>query len=174
MARYLISTIIEPDRNPGVGMRLSAWRDAVQLFRSRPITGTGLGTYDEVTYRLEATTADPFFRQQGWHAHNVFCICWPRPEFSDCWPGVFLGTRSSPGWCGPGNARTRDRLTVAGALWSVLAFLVLSISEVLIGARVHASLRMNLTIGLVVWGLYLAAHAARSAPSLPSAHGTAG
>jgi hypothetical protein len=49
-------------------------------------------------------------------------------------------------------------LHAAGVLWAVLAFLVLSISEVLIGARVHASFRMNLTIGLVVViGLHVAA-----------------
>ena len=51
-----------------------------------------------------------------------------------------------------------ERLAAAGALWAVLAFLVLSISEVLIGARVHAGLRMNLTIGfVVVLGLHIAA-----------------
>ncbi|HZM95242.1 MAG TPA: O-antigen ligase family protein [Vicinamibacterales bacterium] len=176
MARYLISTIIEPDRNPGVGMRLSAWRDAVQLFRSRPITGTGLGTYDEVSYRLETTTADPFFRQQGWHAHNVYLHLLAETgilgllAWSYFWYAIIA--RLVRAWK---RADARDRLTVAGALWSVLAFLVLSISEVLIGARVHASLRMNLTIGLVVvWGLYLAARARRSALSLPSAHGSAG
>jgi O-antigen ligase len=176
MVRYLISTIIEPDRNPGVGMRLSAWRDAVQLFRSRPITGTGLGTYDEMTYRLEGTTADPFFRQKGWHAHNVYLHLLAETgilgllAWSYFWYAIIA--RLVGAWK---RANPRDRLAVAGSLWSLLIFLVLSISEVLIGARVHASLRMNLTIGLVVvWGLYLASRAARSAPSLPSAHGTAG
>jgi O-antigen ligase len=73
------------------------------------------------------------------------------------------------------RASARERLAVAGALWAVVAFLVLSISEVLIGARVHASLRMNLAIGLItVWGLALAPRAVSSAPPMPSAHGTAG
>jgi O-antigen ligase len=173
MARYVIATILEPDRNPGVALRLSAWRDAVRLFRSRPITGTGLGTYDEVTYRLEGTTADPFFRQKGWHAHNVYLhllaetgilglLAW-------CYFWYAIIARLLAAW---NHADARDRLAVAGALWSVLAFLVLSISEVLIGARVHANLRMNLTIGLVVvLGLYLASRAVR--PSSPlSARGT--
>jgi O-antigen ligase len=174
MARYVIATILEPDRNPGVGLRLSAWRDAVRLFRSRPITGTGLGTYDEVTYRLEGTTADPFFRQKGWHAHNVYLhllaetgilglLAW-------CYFWYAIIARLVAAWK---HADARDRLAVAGALWSVLAFLVLSISEVLIGARVHANLRMNLTIGLiVVLGLYLASRAVRPAPPLVSARGT--
>jgi O-antigen ligase len=175
MARYLISTIIEPDRNPGVGMRLNAWRDAVQLFRSRPVTGTGLGTYDEVTYQLEGTTADPYFRQQGWHAHNVYLhllaetgilglLAW-------CYFWYAIIARLLGAWKG---ADARDRLAVAGALWSVLAFLVLSISEVLIGARVHANLRMNLTIGLVVvLGLYLASRAVRPTPPPEPARGPA-
>ena len=51
----------------------------------------------------------------------------------------------------------RERLAVAGALWAVLAFLALSTTEVLIGVRVHASLRMNLTLGFIVMlGLHLA------------------
>jgi O-antigen ligase len=168
MARYVIATILEPDRNPGVGLRLSAWRDAVRLFRSRPITGTGLGTYDEVTYRLDGTTADPFFRQRGWHAHNVYLHLLAETGILGlmawCYFWYVITARLLGSWR---RADTRDRLAVAGAFWAVLAFLVLSISEVLIGARVHASLRMNLTIGLmVVLALHLAARAA--VPSLES------
>ncbi len=158
MARYVVSTILEPNRNPGVELRLSAWRDAIHLFRSRPITGTGLGTYDEVTYTLADTKADPFFRRAGWHAHNVYLhllaetgilglLAW-------CYFWYAIVARLLGAWR---RADRRDRLLGAGALWAVLAFLVLSISEVMIGARVHASLRMNLTIGLVVvMGLYVA------------------
>jgi hypothetical protein len=59
----------------------------------------------------------------------------------------------------------RSRLAAAGAVWAVFAFLTLSMTEVLIGARVHASLRMNLTIGLVVvLGLYAATRASRTGP----------
>jgi O-antigen ligase len=166
MARYVISTILEPDRNPGVGIRLSAWRDALRLFRSRPITGTGLGTYDEVTYRLEGTKADPFFRQGGWHAHNVYLhllaetgivglLAW-------CYFWYVIIAKLLGAWR---RADTRDRLMITGAFWAIVAFLVLSISEVLIGARVHASLRMNLAIGLVVvLGLHLASRTSQAAP----------
>ena len=158
MTRYVVSTILEPERNPGVELRLNAWRDAIHLFRSRPLTGTGLGTYDEVTYRLETTTADPYFRRQGWHAHNVYLhllaetgvlglIAW-------CYFWYAIVAHLLGVWR---RAGAHDRLAVAGALWAVLAFLVLSNSEVMIGARVHASLRMNLTIALVVvLGLHLA------------------
>jgi O-antigen ligase len=166
MARYVISTILEPDRNPGVDLRLSVWRDALRLFRTRPITGTGLGTYDEMTYRLEGTTAEPFFRRQGWHAHNVYLhvlaetgilglLAW-------CYFWFAVVARLLAAWR---RAEAPDRLIAAGALWAVFAFLVLSITEVLIGARVHASLRMNLTIGLVVvLGLCVSKRTSRSAP----------
>jgi len=165
MARYVVSTILEPDRNPGVELRLSAWRDAVHLFRSRPISGTGLGTYDEVTYTLEDTRADPIFRRAGWHAHNVYLhllaetgilglLAW-------CYFWFAIVARLLGAWK---HADRRDRLAVAGALWAVVAFLVLSISEVMIGARVHASLRMNLTIGLiVVMAVYIATRSSAKA-----------
>lgn len=159
MSRFVVSTILQPGRNPGVDLRLGVWRDALRLFRSRPITGTGLGTYDEVTYRLEGTPADPFFRRNGWHAHNVYLhilaeagalglLAW-------CFLWYSILARLLVAWK---RANPQYRLYAAGALWAVVAFLVLSTSEVLIGARVHASLRMDLTIGLVVvLGLHIAA-----------------
>jgi O-antigen ligase len=42
------------------------------------------------------------------------------------------------------------RAALAGAFWAILAFLVLSISEVMIGPRVYASFRMSLTLALIV------------------------
>ena len=159
MSRFLVTTILEPARDPGVEQRFGVWREALQLFRSRPITGTGIGTYDEVTYRLDSTTAEPFFRQNGWHAHNVYLhilaetgvlglLAW-------CFFWYSIIVRLLGAWK---RGDARYQIYAAGALWAVLAFLVLSISEVLIGARVHASFRMNLTVGLVVvLGLHIAA-----------------
>jgi O-antigen ligase len=159
MTRYVVSTILEPERNPGVQLRLGVWRDALRLVRSRPITGTGLGTFDEVSYRLEGSTIDPLFRQNGWHAHNVYLhvlaetgilglLAW-------CYLWYSIIVRLLGAWK---RGDARRRLYAAGMLSAVLAFLVLSISEVMIGARVHAGLRMNLTIGLVVvLGLQIAA-----------------
>jgi O-antigen ligase len=159
MSRFVFTTILEPERDPGVEQRFGVWREALRMFRARPITGTGLGTYDEVTYRLDGTTAEPFFRRNGWHAHNVYLhilaetgalglLAW-------CFFWYSIIARLLGAWR---RADPQYQLYAAGALWAVLAFLVLSISEVLIGARVHASLRMNLTIGLVVvLGLHIAA-----------------
>jgi O-antigen ligase len=112
-----------------------------------------------VTYRLDGTTAEPFFRQNGWHAHNVYLhllaetgalglLAW-------CFFWYSIIVRLLGAWK---RGDARYQIYAAGALWAVLAFLVLSISEVLIGARVHASFRMNLTVGLVVvLGLHIAA-----------------
>src|SRR4029453_7464451 len=72
MSRYVVATILKPERNPGVELRLSVWRDALRLFRAHPIAGTGLGTFDEMAYTLDGTPADPGFRRAGWHAHNVY------------------------------------------------------------------------------------------------------
>jgi O-antigen ligase len=164
MSRHVISTILEPDRNPGVGIRLSVWRDTLRLFRSKPVTGVGLGAYDEVAYSLEGTTADPEFRRNGWHAHNVYLhvlaesgmvglVAW-------CYLWYAILSRLLGSWR---RADARSRLAAAGAVWAVFAFLTLSMTEVLIGARVHASLRMNLTIGLVVvLGLHAATRASQT------------
>ena len=157
MSRYIFSTILEPDRNPGVDIRLAVWRESFQLFRSSPVAGTGLGTYDEVAYSLEGSTAEPNFRRAGWHAHNVYLhllvetgviglLAW-------CYFWSAILARQIGAWR---RAEARGRVVMAGAVWAVLAFLVLSVSEVLIAARVIGSLRMNLTIGLVVVvGLHL-------------------
>jgi O-antigen ligase len=157
MSRYVLSTILEPDRNPGVDIRLAVWRESLQLFRLHPVAGTGIGTYDEVAYSIDGTTADPGFRRNGWHAHNVYLhvlvetgiiglLAW-------CYFWYAILGRQLGAWK---RAPAHDRVAIAGAVWAVLAFLVLSISEVMIGARVHGSLRMNLAIGLVVvLGLHL-------------------
>jgi O-antigen ligase len=159
MFRQAIATLVQPDRNPGVEQRFAYWRDALVLFRGSAIVGTGLGTFDEVVYSVPGNSADGGHRLNGWHAHNVYlhvlaetgvlglsawCLLW--------W--VILA-HLARAWR---RADNDGRIQLSGALLAVIAFLVLSISEVLIGARVHASLRMNLTIGLVV---VMALHAAR-------------
>ena len=164
MSRYVFSTIVEPDRNPGVDLRLGVWRESLRLFRSHPVAGTGLGTYDEVAYTLDGSTAEPNFRGNGWHAHNVYLhvlveagiiglLAW-------CYFWYAILARQLGAWK---RTASRDRAAIAGAVWAVFAFLVLSISEVMIGARVHGSLRMNLAIGLAV---VLGLHLAKASPSV--------
>jgi O-antigen ligase len=150
-ARFVVSTIIEPDRNPGVAMRLGIWRDAIRLFRSRPITGHGLGTYDVTAYALLGNNASLPFREKGWHAHNVYLhvlaetglmglLAWCYLWFSILVELWHAWKRTDPSY----------RPALVGAFWAIAAFLLLSVSEVMIGARVHASFRMNLTLGLIV------------------------
>lgn len=150
-SREVASATFESERNPGLAMRLGAWRDALRLFRDHPIAGTGLGTFDEATFTLPGTTADPQFRQQGWHAHNVYLhllaetgllgfLAWCYLWFAVLAQLVRTWRRAGP----------HQRLDTTGALCAVLAFLVLATTEVLIGAHVHASLRMNMTIAFVV------------------------
>jgi O-antigen ligase len=151
MARYVVSTIVEPARNPGVEMRLGIWRDTIRLFRARPITGHGLGTYDVAAYTLENAAADPAFRGKGWHAHNVYLhvlaetgllglLAW-------CYVWFALAVQMLRAWK---DADSPRRAGLAGAFWAILAFLVLSISEVMIGSRVYASFRMSLTLAFIV------------------------
>ena len=150
MFRQAVTTLVQPDQNPGVSQRLAVWRDALVLFRSSAIVGTGLGTFDDVAYSVPGNVADGGHFRNGWHAHNVYlhllaetgavglaawCLLW--------WAIVACLARA---WR---RADAAGRVELSGALMAVVAFLMLSISEVLIGARVVASLRMNLTVGLV-------------------------
>jgi len=151
MSRFVVATILEPNRNPGVAVRLGVWRDALRLFQAHPIAGAGLGTFDEVSYNLEDATAEHLFRGAGWHAHNVYLHVLAETGLLGLLAWLYLWltivARLIRDWR---HADAGRRLLVTGALCAVCAFLALSMTEVLIGARVHASLRMNLTIALVV------------------------
>jgi len=151
MSRYIVTTLVEVDRNPGVAMRLGIWRDAVRMFTDHPIVGIGIGTYDDVAYAVPGSTAVRDFYRHGWHAHNVYLHVLVEAGILGllAW-GYFWYTivaRLARAWR---RADPRGRVVATGALAAVLAFLTLSLTEVLIGARVEASLRMNLTLGLVV------------------------
>lgn len=157
--RRMLAGLVEPDRNPGIEMRLDAWHEAVRLFQAHPIAGTGIGTYDEAAYQLENATADPLFKGKGWHAHNVYLHILAESGIIGlaawCYLWFVIGARLAGGWR---RAAPPVRSDISGALCAAGAFLTLSMTEVLIGARVHASLRMNVTIVLV---MVLGLHAAR-------------
>jgi O-antigen ligase len=159
MSGSVVSSIADVERNPGISQRLGVWRDALRLFRDHPVTGTGIGTFDEVAYTLDGTRADLDFRGNGWHAHNVYLHVLAEAGIPGlaawCWFWYLVVARLARlRW----HANAGGRLAAAAAICAVLAFLVLATTEVLIGARVHASLRMNLTLALVtVLGLHGAA-----------------
>lgn len=162
LSREVAGSTFESARNPGVGIRLGVWRDALRLFRADPLLGSGLGSFDEAAYLLPGTNADTVFRRNGWHAHNVYLhvlaetgvlglLAW-------CLVWYAIVVRLAQAVRGATGA---PRLRSSAALCAVLAFLALSTTEVLIAARVEASLRMNL---LVVFVTVLALHVATPRP----------
>ena len=141
-------------RDSGIVMRHSVWRETLAMISDHPVAGIGLGTYDDLAYSRYRSGGGPEFFRNGWHAHNLFLHVLAETgvigftAWACFWLAIvrFLLRRWRDGDEG-------DRLNSAAALCLVAAFFVLSLTEVLIAARVHASLRMNLTLALfVVYG----------------------
>ena len=161
ISERVVASIMRADRDEGIVWRQGVWRATLPMVRDHPLAGIGLGAYDDVAFSQYHFDADPHFFRNGWHAHNVFlhvlaetgiiglaawCYLWLAIV-------VFLIGR----WRHGGES---ERLNSAATLGVVIAFLVLSLTEVLIAARVHASLRMNLTLVLLlVYGCGLASPA---------------
>jgi O-antigen ligase len=144
-----VTSVVAADRDSGIVMRRAVWRDTVPMIKDHPVTGIGLGTYDDVAYSQYRSVGEREFFRNGWHAHNVFLHVLAE-----------TGIIGFAAWCYFWFAIVRfllrrwaerdesDRLHSVTGLCLVLAFFVLSLTEVLIAARVHASLRMNLTLAL--------------------------
>jgi len=153
MAHFVVSTIADPSLNPGVGMRLAIWSDALRLFRLRPITGHGLGTYDVVSYTETENAPDHeyLYRGSGWHAHNVYLHVLAEAGILGlaawCYLWFTILAQIFAAWR---RATPPDRTMLVGPFFALSAFLVLSLTEVMIAARVHASFRMNLTLAFLV------------------------
>jgi O-antigen ligase len=166
MTTHVIAGLIHPDRDPGIVMRQSVWRQTIQIIADHPVTGIGLGTYDDVAVRYGHPVAGTFFHR-GWHAHNTFLHVFAE-----------TGTAGFLAWCSVWFVivrfwlrRRRDgdglaRLNSGAGLCLLVAFVTLSMTEAMIAVRVDASLRMNLTLVLlVIFGIRLggAGQAARQA-----------
>lgn len=158
MAGHVVNSLIQYRQDSGFAMRIAVWLETVEMIRDYPVAGIGLGTYDDVAYSRYGTGNDRHFFRNGWHAHNVLL-------HTTAETGV-LGLLA---WCyfwvtiarylarARREERRVGRLTSTATLCMLLAFFVLSLTENLIAARVHASLRMNLTLGLlVVYGIRVA------------------
>lgn len=155
---FVVSSFFDTARNPGIEMRFDVWREAWRMFLAHPIVGIGIGTFDKVTYLMPGTKANRDFYLAGWHAHNVFLHVLTEAGVLGLAAWVFLWVvivrTLVRVWRTGDNQR---RLYSSAALVTVLAFLFLSMTEVLIAARAAGSLRMNLTIALlVVTGLRMA------------------
>ena len=153
VSTFVVSTIFDRSQNAGIDLRLQTWGEAWRLFLAHPIFGIGVGTFDEVVYRIPGTVAIRDFYFAGWHAYNVPLHILTEAGVLGLAAWVFLWyvvlKALVRGWRSGDEQR---RLLSTAALVSVVAFQVLSMTEVLIGTRVQASMRMNLTLALLVVG----------------------
>lgn len=164
MSTHLVVSLIHPERDVGIVMRQGVWRQTLQIIADRPVVGVGLGAYDDVAHSQYGPPADPYFFRNGWHAHNVFLHILAETGavgfLAFCYLGFTIARFVFRRWR---DDEGRGRPDSAAALCVLLAFVVLSMTEAMIAARVHASLRMNLVLALlVICGLRLASrpHAA--------------
>ena len=159
----------------GTVSRPAVWRETTRMILDHPITGIGLGTYDDVAYSQYRTAGPPWFRRNGWHAHNVLLHILAETgligflAWCSLWAAVsWFALRT---WWGGGLSYRLHGSALGGVL---LAFFLLSLTEDLIAARVHASLRMSLVLTLlVVHGVRLASGTSPAAAA-PDAEGLPG
>jgi O-antigen ligase len=153
VSTFVVSTILDRSQNSGIDLRLHTWGEAWRLFLTHPLFGIGVGTFDEVAYQMPGTVALQDFHLAGWHAYNVPLHILTEAGVLGLAAWVFLWyvvlTALVHAWrSGDGQ----QRLFGSAALVSVVAFQVLSMTEVMIAARVVASVRMNLLLALLVVG----------------------
>ena len=148
---YLASTFFDRAQNPGINLRLEVYEEAWRLFRAHPIVGIGIGTFDKVAYEVPGTGANLDFREKGWHAHNVPLHVLTEAGVLGLAAWLFLWytilRALAVAW------RTGDReqrLFSSATLVSAFALHALSMTEALIAARAIGSLRMHLTIALIL------------------------
>lgn len=167
MSTRLVASLIRPDQDVGIAMRQGVWRQTFRMIADHPVVGIGLGTYDDIAHSQYGRPADPSFFRNGWHAHNVFLHVLAETGAAGflafCYLGLTVVRFLVRRWR---DDERGGRAGSAAALCVLLAFVVLSMTEVMIAARVYASLRMNLVLALlVIYGIRLAAppHAAPTA-----------
>ena len=148
ISTFVVSSIFDRSQNPGIDLRLQIWGEAWRLFLAHPLFGIGVGTFDKVTY-IPPTNRD--FYLSGWHAHNVPLHILTEAGVLGLAAWVFLWyvvlTALVRAWR---SGDAQRRVFSGAALVSVIAFQVLSMTEVLLATRVHASTRMNLMLALLV------------------------
>ena len=160
---FLIWSLFNVQKDPGMRVRLGIWKETLRMFQDHPVTGMGLGTYDELAYSRYHTSYDNmlgglpnWFYRNGWHAHNSYLHILAEAGLVGFSAYLFLWStllaESLRRWR---SLQSDSAKSCAASLFcGVLAFLILSLTEHLIGVRVYASLRMNFTLGfMVLYGL---------------------
>ncbi len=151
MVSFIATSFFDRAQNPGIDLRLGVWGDAWRLFLSHPVFGIGIGTFDNAAFQLPGATVDPAFHLKGWHAHNAALHVLTEAGVLGLAAWAFLWYIVLRALVAAWKSGDREqRVLSSAALVSVLAFQTLSMTEVLIAARVHASMQMNLTIALIV------------------------
>jgi O-antigen ligase len=158
MSTKLAGSLIRPDRDTGIVMRQDVWRQTFQMIVDHPVVGIGLGTYDDVAHSQYGPPADPDFFRNGWHAHNMVLHILAETGAVGFLAWCYLGFTIVRFLCRRRRDEEElDRPNRAAPLCVLLAFVVLSMTEAMLAARVHASLRMNLVLALlVIYGIRLA------------------
>lgn len=150
---YVASSFFDMASNPGIGLRFGVWGEAWRMVLAHPVTGIGIGTFDKVTYEMPGTSANRDFYMNGWHAHNAELHVLTEAGILGLAAWIFLWVVIIRALVRAWRSGDRHRrLHCSAALVTVAAFLFLSMTEVLIAARAHASLRMNLTLALLIVG----------------------
>ena len=164
VSTFVASSFLDRTQNPGIDLRLRVWGEAWRMFLAHPLVGIGIGTFDDVAYQIPGTKANLDFHLSrpceswafrncggGWHAHNVPLHVLTESGLPGLAAWIFLWyvvlTALVRAWK---SGDAQNRLFASATLVSVLAFQMLSMTEVLIAARAVASLRMHLTIALLV------------------------
>ena len=154
----LIVSLGRPGQDVGMTIRQAVWRQTIQMIVDHPMVGIGLGSYDDVAHSQYGPPAYPIFFHKGWHAHNSFLHVLAETGIVGFLAGCYLGVTLVRFLLRRWRAGDRiSRLNSSALLCVLIAFFVLSMTEAMLAARVHASLRMNLTLALLVFcGLRLA------------------
>jgi O-antigen ligase len=142
----------------GSALRLRIWQDSFKMFLDHPLTGIGVGTYDALAYTKYPTKEDVgpggrnWFYMKGWHAHNVFVQVLAETGVLGFLAWMYLLGALTVyffrAWRTAGSGETR--IHAASMICCLVSFVLLAQTEAMLAVRVHASLRMNLTLWITL------------------------
>jgi O-antigen ligase len=128
------------------------------MFLDQPLTGIGVGTYDALAYTKYPTKEDVgpggrnWFYLRGWHAHNVFVQVLAETGVLGFLAWTYmLGTLAVYFFRARRTAGSEEtRIHSASMICCLVSFVLMAQTEDMLAVRVHASLRMNLTLWITL------------------------